>query len=451
MLLAGAGLAALVVAGIVGQQVYRGQALQAVETGLAQVRSRGIGGNTLAWSGQERSGDTVVLRDVTLTAPGGKLLAQAARGVVKPRATGRIDVTADDLSMAVGTGADRLRVGQAVAENVAVNQMPVSGAAVGDAAAGPEVWLAALDGGSLRATDLSALETTAAGAEPRTVGHLNSLDAALSDGRLTRLVAEGLTVKAPAATAAPAAANMQDGGLDRLELSGLDLRRVMALQRTGTQSDVAAVREVIRSHDLKLSMQGLRAGPAILDSGELTLTPAGADHLALSGGRVGAQVQRPATLDGIELTTLVTDTRFNAEGWTGEANADLKGVGRLRLTGKGQGQTRGETPMTLQRMVVRLEDAGVAARIAAAGNVSEQNRPQWARMAGGMAKSALQSVGVVDESGLDARLTAFLGQGTPLEFALVSAQPGGVALPDGRDRRAAAWVPAPGALRIAAP
>ena len=101
MLLAGAGIVAIAAIGIGGQQLYRGQALGAVEAGLAQVRKDGVAGNAVAWAGQERSGDTVILRDVTVTAPDGKVVAQAARSVVKPRVTGRIDITAGDVSLAV--------------------------------------------------------------------------------------------------------------------------------------------------------------------------------------------------------------------------------------------------------------------------------------------------------------------------------------------------------------
>ncbi|RYY14241.1 MAG: hypothetical protein EON55_08810, partial [Alphaproteobacteria bacterium] len=162
MLLAGAGIVAIAAIGIGGQQLYRGQALGAVEAGLAQVRKDGIAGNTVAWAGLERSGDTVVLREVTVTAPGGKVLAQAVRGVVKPRVTGRIDVTAGDVSLAVGTGMDRLRVAELQADNVAVGAAPATGqAANGQAAnqiATTEAWLAALDGASVRATDLTALD-----------------------------------------------------------------------------------------------------------------------------------------------------------------------------------------------------------------------------------------------------------------------------------------------------
>jgi len=452
MLLAGAGIVAIVAAGIGGQQLYRGQALGAVEAGLAQVRKDGIAGNTVAWAGQERSGDTVVLRDVTVTAPGGKVLAQAVRGVVKPRVTGRIDVTAGDVSLAVGTGMDRLRVAELQADNVAVGAAPATGqAANGQAAnqvATTEAWLAALDGASVRATDLTALDGPVNGAPPRTAGHLNSLDTAMVGGRLTRFVAEGFTAKAPAAATA---ANVQDVALDRLELSGLDVRRLAALTTAGDASDIKDVRAAIRSGDLRLSVRGLGAGPAVLDSGELTLTPAGTDRFALTGGRVGPQQPRPAALDGIELVSLVTDSRFNTDGWNGEINTEMKGLGRLRLTGKGQGQTQGDAPLTLQRLLVRLEDGGMVARIATASGVTDANRPQWAQMSGGMAKAVLAQAGTADTSGLDARLAAFLGKGTPLEFAVETTDPSGIAVPDHRGRSAAAWVPPPGSFRVVAP
>ena len=447
MLLAGAGIAAIAAAGIGGWQFYRGQALGAVEAGLAQVRKDGIAGNTVAWAGQERSGDTVVLRDVTVTAPGGKVLAQAARGVVKPRVTGRIDVTAGDVSMAAGNGTDRLRVGELQAENVAVGAVPANGKAANQAAT-TEAWLAALDGASVRATDLTALDGLVNGAPPRTAGHLNSLDAAMAGGRLTRFVAEGFTAKAPAVATA---ANLQDAALDRLELSGLDVRRLAALTETGDASDIKGVRAAIRSGDLRLSVRGLHFGPAVLDSGELTLTPAGTDRFALTGGRVGPQQPRPAVLDGIELVSLVTDSRFDAQGWNGEINADMKGLGRLRLSGKGRGQAQGDAPLTLQRLVVRLEDGGMVTRIASASGVTDQSRPQWAQMTGSMAKGVLAQAGTTDTSGLDARLAAFLGKGTPLEFAVETTDPSGIAIPDHRGRSAAAWVPPPGSFRVVAP
>ena len=130
MLLSGVGLAAVVVAGIVGQQVYQGQALRAVETGLAQLRAGGIDGATVAWAGQERSGDAVVLRDVTVAAPGGAVLAQAARSTVKPRVTGRVDMTATDVTVTPKSGGGRLHVADVLAENLAVSTVP-AGQAVG--------------------------------------------------------------------------------------------------------------------------------------------------------------------------------------------------------------------------------------------------------------------------------------------------------------------------------
>ena len=451
MLLAGAGIVAIAAAGIGGQQLYRGQAFGAVEAGLAQVRKDGIAGNTVAWAGQERSGDTVVLRDVTVTAPGGKVLAQAARGVVKPRVTGRIDVTAGDVSMAAGTGTERLRVGELQAENVAVGAVPANGKAANQAAA-TEAWLAMLDGASVRATDLTALDGPVSGpvnpAPPRTAAHLNSLDAAITGGRLTRLVAEGFTAKAPAAATA---ANVQDVALDRLELSGLDVRRLAALQEAGNAADTKDVRAAVRSGDLRLAVRGLRAGPVVLDSGELTLTPAGTDRFTLTGGRVGPQQPRPAVLDGIELVSMVTNSRFDAQGWNGEISTDMKGLGRLRLSGKGRGQAQGDAPLTLQRLVVRLEDGGMVARIATANGVTEQNRPQWAQMTGGLAKIVLAQAGTADTSGLDARLAAFLGKGTPLEFAVESTALAGFAIPERRGRAATAWVPPPGSFRVVAP
>jgi len=447
MLLAGAGIVVIAAAGIGGWQLYRGQALGAVEAGLAQVRKDGIAGNTVAWAGQERSGDTVVLRDVTVTAPGGKVLAQAARGVVKPRVTGRIDVTAGDVSLAAGSGADRLPVGELQADNVAVSAGPANVQA-GNQAATTEAWLAALDGASVRATDLTALDGPVNGAAPRTAGHLNSLNAAMAGGRLTRFVAEGFTAKAPAAATA---ANVQDVALDQLELSGLDVRRLAALSAAGDASTIKDVRAVVRSGDLRLSIRGLRAGPAVLDSGELTLTPAGADRFALTGGRVEPQQPRPAVLDGIELVSLVTDSRFDAQGWNGEINTDMKGLGRLRLSGKGRGQAQGDAPLTLQRLVVRLEDGGMVTRIASASGITDQSRPQWAQMTGSMAKGALAQARTSDTSRLDARLAAFLSKGTPLEFAVETTDPSGIAVPDHRGRSAAAWVPPPGSFRVVAP
>ncbi|MGI4945538.1 MAG: hypothetical protein ACRYHQ_34065 [Janthinobacterium lividum] len=461
MLLAGAGIVAIAAVGIGGQQLYQGQALRAVETGLAQVRKDGIAGNTVAWATQERSGDTVVLRDVTMTAPGGKVLVQAARGLVKPRVTGRIDVTAADVSVAVGNGTDHLHVAELQAENIAVGAVPANGkAANGQAVSqvgGTEAWLAALDGASVRATDLTALDgpvtspvSGPVSAAPRTAAHLNTLDAAMTGGRLTRLITEGFTAKAPAAAAA-AAADVQDVALDRLELSGLDVRRLAALQEAGASADIKDVRAAIRGGDLRLSIRGLRAGPAVLDSGELALTPAGTDRLTLTGGRIGPQRPRPAVLDGIELVSLVTDSRFNSDGWTGEINTEMKGLGRLRFTGVGRGQAQGDAPLTLKRLVVRLEDGGVAARIASASGIIEQNRPQWAQMTGKMAKGVLGQTGTTDTSGLDARLAAFLSKGTPLEFAVEATDPGGIVVPDHRGRSAAAWVPPPGSLRVMAP
>ena len=460
MLLAGAGIVAIVAAGFGGQQFYRGQALGAVEAGLAQVRKDGIAGNTVTWAGQERSGDTVMLRDVTVTAPGGKVVAQAARSVVKPRVTGRIDVTAGDVSLAVGNGTNLLRVGEMQAENIAVGAVPANGAVAtgqaGNQASGTDAWLTALDGASVRATNLTALDGPVSGpvsgpanaTSPRTAAHLNSLDAAMTGGRLTRLVAEGFTAKAPALATA---ANVQDVALERLELSGLDVRRLAALQEAGAAAATKDVRAAIRSGDLRLSVRGLHAGPVVLDSGELTLTPAGTDRFALTGGRVGPQQPRPAALDGVELISLVTDSRFNPDGWTGEINTEMKGLGRLRLSGKGLGQAQGDAPLTVQRLVVRLEDTGMVPRIASASGVTEQDRPQWAQMTGSMAKAVLGQAGTVDSSGLDARLAAFLGKGTPLEFAVETTKPEGIAVPDQRGRSAAAWVPPPGSFRIVAP
>ena len=460
MLLAGAGIVAIVAAGFGGQQFYRGQALGAVEAGLAQVRKDGIAGNTVTWAGQERSGDTVMLRDVTVTAPGGKVVAQAARSVVKPRVTGRIDVTAGDVSLAVGNGMNHLRAGEMQAENIAVGAVAANGAVAtgqaGNQASGTDAWLAALDGASVRATDLTALDGPigdpvsgpANATSPRTAAHLNSLDAAMTGGRLTRLVAEGFTAKAPALATA---ANVQDVALERLELSGLDVRRFAALQEAGAAAATKDVRAAIRSGDLRLSVRGLHAGPVVLDSGELTLTPAGTDRFALTGGRVGPQQPRPAVLEGVELMSFVTDSRFNTDGWTGEINTEMKGLGRLRLSGKGLGQAQGDAPLTVQRLVVRLEDTGMVPRIASASGVTEQGRPQWAQMTGSMAKAVLGQAGTVDSSGLDARLAAFLGKGTPLEFAVETTKPEGIAVPDQRGRSAAAWVPPPGSFRIVAP
>ncbi len=430
-----------------GQQLYRGQALQAVETGLAQVCAQGIAGNTVVWAEQERSGDTVVLHDVTVTAPSGKVLAQAARGVVKPRVTGRIDMTAGDILLAVGSGTDRLRVGELLAENVAVGSVPAIGLTGGQAAA-PDACLAAMDGASVRATDLTALDGLAGDAAARGAAHLDSLDAAVAGGRLTRLVAEGVTAKVPATATS---ANVQDAALDRLDLSGLGLRRILALQERGHTSDVRDIRAAIRSGDLRLSLRGLRVGSAVLDSAELSFTPAGTDHFAIIGGRVGPEAARPAALDGIELTSLVSDSRFDADGWTGEVNMEMKGLGRLRFTMKGLGQTQGDTPLSMQRMVVRLQDGGMVARMASANGVTEQNRPQWAQVTGGTAKGALGGIGVTDRIGLDTRLAAFLGKGTPLEFAVESTQPGGFVVPDSGERPLSAWLPPPGSFRVVAP
>ena len=71
-------------------------------------------------------------------------------------------------------------------------------------------------------------------------------------------------------------------------------------------------------------------------------------------------------LDGVELTSLITDSRFDTDGWTGEINTEMKGLGRLRLSGKGLGQAQGDAPLTVQRLVVRLEDGGMLPRIASA-------------------------------------------------------------------------------------
>lgn len=452
MLLAGAGIIAITAAGFGGWQLYRGQALGAVEAGLAQVSKDGIAGNTVAWAGQERCGDTVVLRDITVTAPSGKVLAQAARGVVRPRVTGRIDVTAGDVSLVAGNGTDRLRVGELQTDNVAIGAVSANGQATNGRAANQpaevEAWMAALDGASVRATDLTALNGPVNGAPLSTAGHLDSLEAAMAGGRLTRFVAEGFTAKAPAAATA---ANVQDVALDRLELTGLDVRRLAALTAAGDASDIKDVRAAVRSGDLRLSVRGLRVGPAVLDSGEVTLTPAGTDRFALTGGRVGPQQPRPAVLEGIELVSLVTDSRFNAEGWTGEINTEMKGLGRLRLLGRGRGQAQGDAPLTLQRLVVRLEDGGMVVRVASTSGITEQSRPQWAQMTGSMAKGVLTQAGTVDGSGLDARLAAFLGSGTPLEFAVETTEPGGIAIPGHRGRSAAAWVPPPGSFRVVAP
>ena len=166
---------------------------------------------------------------------------------------------------------------------------------------------------------------------------------------------------------------------------------------------------------------------------------------------MGPQQPRPAVLDGIELVSLVIDSRFNTDGWNGEINTEMKGLGRLRLTGKGRGQTLGDAPLTLQRLVVRLEDGGMVSRIATSSGVADANRPQWAQMSGGMAKAVLAQAGTADTSGLDARLAAFLSKGTPLEFAVETTEPGGIAIPDHRGRNATAWVPPPGSFRVVAP
>ena len=125
-------------------------------------------------------------------------------------------------------------------------------------------------------------------APPRAAGHLNSLEAATAGGRLTRFVAEGFTAKSPSPVG-----TVQDVALKRLDLSGLDLHRILALRNAGSTPEPEQVRAAIRSGDVSFGMQGLQFGPAVLDSTALTLTPAGTDHLALTGGRVGPQVQRP--------------------------------------------------------------------------------------------------------------------------------------------------------------
>ena len=73
------------------------------------------------------------------------------------------------------------------------------------------------------------------------------------------------------------------------------------------------------------------------------------------------------------------------------------------------------------------------------------------QMTGGMAKAVLGQAGTVDSSGLDTRLAAFLGKGTPLEFAVEATNPGGIVVPDQCGRSAAAWVPPPGSIRIVTP